>query len=266
MTITNLNRERFNWKLFGILYGAGLFGVLAIMPYLLAFMERIPAQEPPPFPLPVLLLLQFLQSAVMLAVAVGVGLLLAGKIGCGAPLIERWLRGERVKDQLRATLKSSISVGAGVALILLLLLIFVFFSLAPELRAILTSDVALWKKFLASFYGGIVEELLIRLFLMSLLAWLLGRFWRKSDGLPTAGAMWTANALAAIIFGLGHLPLASVMMPLTPVIVIAALLLNGIAGMAFGYLYWKRGLEAAMIAHFSADIVLHVIGSAAFRV
>ena len=27
----------------------------------------------------------------------------------------------------------------------------------------------------------------------------------------------------------------------------------------FGWLYWKRGLEAAMISHFSADIVTHVL-------
>ncbi len=38
-----------------------------------------------------------------------------------------------------------------------------------------------------------------------------------------------------------------------------ASVLNGIPGLAFGWLYWKRGLESAMVAHFSADILLHVI-------
>jgi hypothetical protein len=33
-----------------------------------------------------------------------------------------------------------------------------------------------------------------------------------------------------------------------------------VAGAAFGWLYWKKGLEAAMIAHGSADVVLHVLG------
>ncbi|MDD3715217.1 MAG: CPBP family intramembrane metalloprotease, partial [Atribacterota bacterium] len=32
-----------------------------------------------------------------------------------------------------------------------------------------------------------------------------------------------------------------------------------VAGLAFGWLYWTRGLESSMIAHFSADIVLHVL-------
>jgi membrane protease YdiL (CAAX protease family) len=35
--------------------------------------------------------------------------------------------------------------------------------------------------------------------------------------------------------------------------------LNGLAGLAFGYLYWTRGLESAMLAHFTADLVLHVL-------
>jgi len=35
--------------------------------------------------------------------------------------------------------------------------------------------------------------------------------------------------------------------------------LNGIGGIIFGWLYWKKGLESAMISHFSADIVLQVI-------
>ena len=35
--------------------------------------------------------------------------------------------------------------------------------------------------------------------------------------------------------------------------------LNSLAGIAFGWLYWRRGLEAAMIAHFAADLVLHVL-------
>jgi hypothetical protein len=28
----------------------------------------------------------------------------------------------------------------------------------------------------------------------------------------------------------------------------------------FGYLYWRRGLESAMIAHFCADFVLYAVG------
>ncbi len=49
-------------------------------------------------------------------------------------------------------------------------------------------------------------------------------------------------------------------MQITPEVIVVALALNGIAAVSFGYLYWKRGLESAMIAHFCADFVLYVVG------
>ena len=112
---------------------------------------------------------------------------------------------------------------------------------------------------LASFYGGIAEEILLRLFVMSLFVW-LGRLISKTpDSKPTTLVFWIANILAAVLFGLGHLPATSLLVPLTPLIVIRAIVLNGLLGIVFGWLYWKRGLESAMISHFSADLVLHVL-------
>ncbi len=46
---------------------------------------------------------------------------------------------------------------------------------------------------------------------------------------------------------------------LNPLVITRALVLKGVGGLAFGWLYWKQGLESAMIAHFSADIMVHVI-------
>jgi membrane protease YdiL (CAAX protease family) len=71
--------------------------------------------------------------------------------------------------------------------------------------------------------------------------------------------MWSAIIVAAVIFGLAHLSITSTVTALTPLVIIRAVILNGIGGMIFGWLYWKKGLESAMIAHFSADIVLHVL-------
>jgi membrane protease YdiL (CAAX protease family) len=94
---------------------------------------------------------------------------------------------------------------------------------------------------------------------MSLLAW-LGKFVSKTeDGRPTVLIFWVANILAAILFGLGHLPATATLVPLTPLIVVRAIVLNGLLGIALGYLYFTRGLESAIISHFSADIVLHVL-------
>jgi membrane protease YdiL (CAAX protease family) len=70
---------------------------------------------------------------------------------------------------------------------------------------------------------------------------------------------WVANILAAILFGLGHLPTTAALVPLTSLVIARAVVLNGLLGIVWGWLYWKRGLEAAMISHFSADLVLHVL-------
>lgn len=44
----------------------------------------------------------------------------------------------------------------------------------PQLT-VANAQVAIWKTLLASLYGGIVEELLLRLFVMSLIAWIIAK-------------------------------------------------------------------------------------------
>jgi len=94
---------------------------------------------------------------------------------------------------------------------------------------------------------------------MSLFAWLGSFISKTSEGKPTSAVFWIANILAAVLFGLGHLPAASLIIPLTTLVVIRIVLLNALGGIIFGWLYQTRGLESAMIAHFAADIVLHVL-------
>ena len=74
-----------------------------------------------------------------------------------------------------------------------------------------------------------------------------------------AWILWTASAIAALLFGALHLPQAAMIAGLSPPVVAFTLIGNWIPGMAFGWLYWKHGLVSAMVAHFSIDIVLHVL-------
>ena len=113
--------------------------------------------------------------------------------------------------------------------------------------------------FLASFCGGIDEELMLRFGFLTLLAWLIVKVTRIPVGRTTAAVFWAANILAALAFGAGHLPATRALVPLTSIVVLRALSLNGYMGIILGYLYWKRGLECAMVAHFCADIVVHVL-------
>jgi hypothetical protein len=117
-----------------------------------------------------------------------------------------------------------------------------------------------WQGFLAALSAGINEELWLRLGLMTFLVWLGTKLMKQER--PSPRIVWIANGLTAIAFGMLHLPLAATLGPLTIVIVVRVLLLNGIAGIVFGWLYWRRGLLAAMVAHFITDIVLHVVAAA----
>jgi len=49
--------------------------------------------------------------------------------------------------------------------------------------------------------------------------------------------MWTATVITARLFGAGHLPTTAAFLPLTLLVIGRALLLNGMAGIVFGWLY-----------------------------
>lgn len=255
-----------NWKVFWILWIACMLSTFLLLPYVLEMLPATIDLSAIGLPIPVILLLQTVQIAIFFAVLIFFGLLLAGRIGLGAPILDAATRGEPVADKVRAILPLSIILGVVFTLVILGL---EFFYFEPALMNELgdnaaalnlrTGQPAAWKGLLASFYGGIAEEIQLRLFLMSLLVW-LGRFVSKTpEGKPTSAVFWVANILAAALFGLGHLPTLALSVPITSMVVARTVVLNGVLGIVLGWLYWKRGLESAIIAHFSADIVLHVL-------
>ena len=254
-----------NWRVFFFLWVASILATIAILPYVLELQSGVLEQLDLPIPLPALITLQVIQNGLLFAVCIFFGMLLAKRVGLGTPILDSVTRGESAFDKVRAFLPISMGLGILASLIILGLDVYIFQpALIQELGEkanVLnqTAQPAAWKGFLASFYGGIAEEILLRLFVMSLLAW-LGSFINKTqDGKPTNIIFWIANILAAILFGIGHLPAASLILPLTTLFIIRIVLLNAVGGIMFGWLYQKHGLESAMIAHFSADIVLHVL-------
>lgn len=111
-------------------------------------------------------------------------------------------------------------------------------------------------------YGGIVEELLIRFFLMSLLAWgiwklFFGKY--EKEEIPMQ-VFVIANIVSAIVFAAGHLPATlSSFGELSVLILIRCFLLNGLFGCAFGELYRRFGIQYAIVAHMGTHIVSKLI-------
>ncbi|MBX3388567.1 MAG: CPBP family intramembrane metalloprotease [Phycisphaeraceae bacterium] len=263
-----------DWPLLLILLAGGLLGFLATIPLVVQWLPRLVSpgakaefQKNLPMPLPAVFALGFVQNAAIFGVAIAVGLVLGKKVGLGAPELEAWRAGSP-RPGLARRLALAAIIGLGTGLLLIVLDAFLFLPRTGLELAKWMADVPLWKRLLAGLvYGGITEELICRFFLVTLLAWLLGKFWRtpssQPDGQPTPGAIWTAILIATFLFALGHLPLAARLGELTPWLVARVLVLNGVAGTVYGYLYTRRGLESAMAAHAATHIPLQILAGTA---
>lgn len=245
-------------QVFLLLMGGALVGALGLIPYLLSLNADQLAELP--MPLWAIVALTVVQTMVQAGLATGVGLWLGPRVGLGVPRLRAWLSGEApLGPYLRSTVPVAVAAGAALGALVALLDGLLFAPQVAELAAALPGAAAPGplQGFFASFYGGIVEELLLRLGFLTVVVWL----GTKVTGAETAGPrlMWGAIIAAAILFGIGHMPAASALVPMTPLMVTRILLLNALPGLLFGWLYWRRGLVAAMIAHFSTDIVLHVL-------
>ncbi len=225
----------------------------AVFPYLLDTMPGL--RERIHLPMPVVLAAQGAQALVVVGALSLWGLRMTARSGLQLPWLRALVNGTpRPPFPWVAAVASGLAVGA-----LILVASLVVDPFMPTLlhTASTSAATSAWHGFLASFYGGAVEELELRLFAMTALVWLVARIGRKAPG-PTA--YWFGILGAAILFGVGHLPAAAQAWPLTTLVIARVVVLNAIGGVVFGWLYWKRGLEVAMLAHFSADLVLHVVG------
>lgn len=115
--------------------------------------------------------------------------------------------------------------------------------------------VPMFTAILASIYGAINEEVALRLFVFTLLYF----FAKKCIKTQRIFILWSVNVCVALLFGIGHLPAAFRLTAPSMFEIFRILSLNGVGGVVFGWLYWSRGLVAAMIAHFVGDLVVHVL-------
>lgn len=235
--------------LFGV---AGILATLALIPYLVAMMPlKLAAVR---VPLWVLLPAQALQAGVLCWALGWLGLFLGARFGLDAPWLRAWVYRQPHDPSRQARWWRAALLGMLAALLVVgIPLIGSPWHHAPDTGAGLGSA---WRGALASFYGGTVEEIESRLFLVSLFVWLLA-WLNRQQARPWMFVL--AIMLAALLFGAGHLPAAFASgMAHAPLAIARIVLLNALVGVVTGGLFWKYGLEHAMLAHFCADLVLHV--------
>jgi len=251
----------FKTRLFWILWAAGIAGVLS---FLLVDLSAViaalpqPPGEPIELPHPALLkLLGIIQPAVLMTLAVLVGVWLAERVGLHAPAAEAAARGDEFLSKLKPQILPGVLAGlaSGVAIVLTWIIAKPFLSAEFVIRA------EGFNKFIPAavrlLYGGITEELLLRWGMMTFLVWAMWRLFQKGQEAPASIYFVSAIIASAVLFGVGHLPIASALAGgLSTPLVIYVITGNSIFGLVAGFLYWKKGLEAAIVAHMSAHIVL----------
>ena len=233
-------------KLALLLGVAGVLATLALSPYLMALMPLKFAALP--VPLWVALPAQALQAGILCFLLGWLGLFLGARHGLNAPWLRAWVY-RRPRDPVR---QARWWLAALLGVLAALLVIGIQQAGSPWHAIGMNAALGpAWRGALASFYGTEC-----RLLLVSLFVWLLAWF------NPREAQPWifvVAVVLAALLFGAGHLPAAfAIGMAHAPLAIARIVLLNALVGLVTGMLFWKYGLEHAMLAHFCADLVLHV--------
>lgn len=249
-------------RLFWILWTAGMAGIVSFLfvdlSAVIASMPLPPGETVPELPPPALLkLVTIIQPTVLMTLAVLVGVWLAGRVGLHSPAAEAFANKTGFMSALRPQIVPGILTGlaSGVAIVLTWVVAKPFFTAEFVARA------EEFNKFIPHavrfLYGGLTEEVLLRWGVMTFLVWGAWRLLQKGEGTPRPLYVVAAILGSALLFGAGHLPVASMLNGgLTTPLVIYVITGNSIFGVAAGFLYWRRGLEAAMIAHMSAHLVL----------
>lgn len=244
-----------------ILWIAGMSGVLSfLLVDLEALIALMPIPDARPEDLPHWAVLKFAsvaQPAVLTTLAVIVGIWLAPKVGLRSPAAEAFADHGDVIRALRPQLLPGIVAGIlnGVAIAGSWLLARPYVS--EDFAARSEAFNKLMPAAVRFLYGGLTEEIILRWGIMTFLVWLLWRLFRRRSDVPEGWIVLASIVVSALLFGIGHLPIASMLAGgLTFPLALYVIAANSLFGLVAGFLYWKRGLESAVVAHIFAHVVL----------
>lgn len=247
----------FSWPLFLCLVLVSVPGLVVTIPALVRRLEKMATDKLPPGktlpPRAVIVAAALVQSLLLVAAASAVGTALAPRVGLAAPFFEALAFGQPVWEALATQLLPALVLGVGGALVIVAAY-YLFFRPRLDGQTVrsmegLRMDLGLGARLL---YGGIVEEVMFRWGVMTLLAWVAAELF----GGPTPAVMWTVIVLSGVLFGLGHLPsYRTAGCQVTPLFLGLMIVLNLWATLICGWLFWQYGLLAAMIAHMLYHLV-----------
>ena len=244
------------------LFLVGMVGVLAAVPLVMGLVDDLLTTMPdiPELPYAVLVALALVNPLLLLALGTLAGATLAHRVGLRSRLAERLGGAPVAWTEVCTGWRLGIAVGIGVGVALVVLDALTLPLLGPEGAALaVLEDRGVLLTVAGVLYGGVTEEIMLRWGLMSLLAWLGWRLTGAATTGPATAVMWVAIVLTAVTFGALHLPTVGAITSVTVAVALRTVLLNALGGVAFGWLFWRRGLEAAMIAHAVAHLAMTAV-------
>ena len=240
------------------LFFIGLLGVFTLLTVTIP-LENLPKEVLDKISPQTLKYLALINPTILLLIAVVVGTLLYDKVGFSVPTISSLLKIEQPKIKFIEQIKFGVLLGL-VTGILTTLIVVIFKSSLPQEFIDLGNKIKITT--IARFiYGGLTEELLMRFGFMTLVVWII---FKVTKNLVNS-TYWIGIILASILFAVGHFPVVfnTVQNP-TITLLTYVLIGNSIAGLFFGWLYWRKGLEAAFIGHIFAHVAM-IIGEQIFQ-
>ncbi len=164
---------------------------------------------------------------------------------------------EQVSNRQRFLVPALLGGGLGLALIALDLLFSAFNGVGRIIHPPFPTSLV------ASLSAGIGEEMLFRLFFVSLWTWLVGKVILRGRGLPAVFAV--VSVFSAFVHAASHLPTlmaltgASDLSGFSPWLLLEILLMNGLISLFAAFYMKKSGFFAAAGIHFWTDVVWHVL-------
>lgn len=242
--MTMVKASSFKFRLFSILWLSGVPGILSLV--------LLPLPVDAPAPAVVIKGVMLIQPIILLSLAVLVGVQLAARVGLAAPGAEAFAAGRSWRRAISPQVLPGVLGGLGSGVLLVVIAALSQPLLPPEWLTAEPTPLPI--RFL---YGGITEEILLRWGVMTLLLWLGWRFGQGRRGNPKTGWVVVAIGASALLFAIAHLPvLIAQGIPLTSLLLSYILVQNSLFALVAGFLYWRYGLESAMIAHLVAHVVM----------
>ena len=183
-----------------------------------------------------------IQGVIVTGICSAIGNILSQRIGFNPPFISYLLNKEQSSFNIKKQLLYSSIIGIIGAIIL-------FFG--SSAFSLYMGQFPILNRI---FGAGLYEEIIVRWFFASFFIWIFWRLFDRNSQKPGNIVIWSGLIISNILFIIGHYPAVSILIS-NNLEIINMFFWMFVITLPWGWLYWKFGIESAIIAH----SVFHVI-------